>query len=222
MKGVRKNGAGWQVSFGRNIQEYYPNEQDAINRRLELEKAYGSPKSSNRKDYSGQKIKNFEILGDSGTIQGHNQLVVAKNLITNEYLTITMSNLKYNDSKGINGIGRNDQNTSGYTGVHKARKKYNASIGIEGITYSLGNYSTKEQASLVYELAKRDWIEKRIKPILRSSMKKMPKGISKTPYGTYRATITFKGKRIIHKTFKTLPEAIEALEQAKQQLKETN
>lgn len=225
MKGVRKNGIGWQVSFGKNIQEYYPNEEDAVNRRLELESKYGDTIIGGRKDHYGEKIGNFNIIGDTGNSSHGSQIVLVRNTITNKLSTKNIKTLR-RFNQGMNGLGKKMNNNTGITGVFKRGNKYVSHIGIEGKVFLLGTFSKKEDASHIYQKAKINWLKYGIKPadkVKRDKKDKgLPAGITKTRNSTYAVSLIVNKKHVLRKTFKTLPEAEQALEQAKQKLKETN
>lgn len=55
-----------------------------------------------------------------------------------------------------NAGGPTSRNTSGFRGVTKTGNRYRAMCKARGITYSLGTFSTAEEASQAYESARRD------------------------------------------------------------------
>ena len=168
-----------------------------------------------KKDYEGLRINNFRIIGDTGQINDYGtQVVLARNIITDELFTGTIS--KFRRNKGFPKL----------MGVSFANGKYKAQITINGNQYGLGSFNSSGDASKAYLKALNDWKLLKIIPdaISRKNnrLNNIPRGIAKTRSGTFSVRINHNGKSVFCKNFKTLPEAEQALEQAKQQLKETN
>ena len=225
MRGVRQNGKGWQVSFGTNINEYYSTESEAIERRIELETTYGEPLIGGRKDHSEEVIGNYKVIGDTGTSNFGSQNVLVRNNITGE---VSVKNIKVlkKFNQGLGGLGKKMINNTGETGVFKRKNKYVAHIGIEREIFLLGTFETKEEARKAYLSAQTKWLRLKVKPSKRVRRRKkdtdLPAGITRTSSSTFAVSLISSGTPVLRKVFKTLPEAEQALKQAKQQLKETN
>jgi hypothetical protein len=143
-----------------------------------------------RKDYSGEKIGDWKIVGDTGLTSKHNgQIVIAKNLITGEYKEITPGNLrngkktsqmkqladqnlkKIEDKYRKDGIMINkltekirSNNTTGVKGVYwdKSVNKWRAKLTFKGKVVLNRTFYTKEEAIAARLAAE----EKYFKPIL--------------------------------------------------------
>lgn len=168
-----------------------------------------------KKNYTGLKINNFRIIGDTGQINNRgSQIVLARNTITNELYTGTIDRFKHN--KGFPKL----------KGVSFANEKYTAQITINGIQYGLGSFNSSGDASKAYLKALNNWKLLKIVPNTvsrkKNNLDNIPRGITKNRSGTFSVRINSNGKSVFCKNFKTLPEAEQALEQAKQKLKETN
>lgn len=155
MRGVNKVKNSWQVSFGKNIQEYYSSKQEAVNRRTELEKRYGVPRRGGRKkDYEGIEIGNFIVIGDTGETYNGIQKVLVKNKISGKLSTNTIGTLKQNKGDGFNNVGKGYKRV---VGVYKHRNKFESRIHIQSQSYYLGVFNTEKEAFDAYQLALNNW-----------------------------------------------------------------
>lgn len=210
MRGVsRSKGKYFIARYGRDLNKTFRTYEAACEQRKEWEKLYGIPKGGNRADRQGVTVGNFTIIGDTGENRGNDQKILVKNNITNEYLETAFSQITSGNLVGNKGIGRKQRNNkTGYPGISKHKGKWRAQIGIDGVRYFLGDFETKKDAVIILKKSKQNYFENGVLPDLKSSLKELPKGISKTENGTYRVSIQRKGKRT-RKTFPTLIEAIE-------------
>lgn len=222
MRGVYRSGTRWIAHYKNKYLGSYEDKINAENVRLEAESSDDIPLwGVRRKNYTGE-FGSFSIIGDTGETKNKVQRLIVRNQINGEVFVSDINSLR-NSVNGLHGLGSTRNSPTGSVGVFKSGKKFKAKIGIQGIQYNLGTYCSIPEAEKAYENALNDWLTNRVKPRKPKKRNKiLPKGISKTKYDTYLSFLSCEGKTILRKTFKTLPEAEQALEYAKQQLKETN
>lgn len=168
----------------------------------------------NRKDYTNNEIGNFLIIGDTGETKRNQQMVLVRNKITGTLSTALPFDLIQSNGNGMHGLGQSRGNSTGYTGVVKRKNKYISEIGIEGVKYRLGTFLDPKGASEAYELALNDWLTNGNKPVIKK--RQLPKGINISATGKYVATLMVNGKKVLNKTFETLPAAKSARKEAEQ------
>ncbi|MGH1833320.1 AP2/ERF family transcription factor [Enterococcus gilvus] len=181
MKGVHKQGVGWEVSFSNGYSKWFKLESEAKEHRIFLEKEFGKPKMGTKKqlkNYAGEIFGNYKVIDYAGDSKKSlkQRKVIAKNLITGDYKVVPLGNLINGDLNGetiyvegtqLNGIKRNNKNKNNKTGVtgvswNKREQKWVAQIGFKNKTIPLGRFDTKEKAIAARLAAE----EKYFKPIL--------------------------------------------------------
>lgn len=167
MRGVSKvknRKSLWKVRF-RNISEFYHSENEAISRRKELENNFGFPSRGKRKDYTGIKNGDWEVVGDTGENGKHGeQMVVIMNNSTKKSKIESLYNFKVKNYGAGYGRTRSKINSS-KRGTLKFKNNYGAKITINYKKYWLGIYKTRVEAHKAYEDALNNWKNNRILPI---------------------------------------------------------
>lgn len=181
IRGVHKQGIGWEVSFSGGYSKWFKSKDEAIQHRKMLEDEFGVPKLGTKKplkDLSGKVFGNYKVIDYAGDseISLKQRRVIVKNIITGDYNIVPAGNLINGDLNGgtiyvegtqLNGINRsrkNKNNKSGVTGVswNNKEQKWVARIGFKRKTIALGRFSTKQEAIQARLAAE----EKYFKPIL--------------------------------------------------------
>lgn len=116
MKGVSKvkgRNNYWRVRYGRNIDRYFSDKNDAIAFRKACEKETPLKVRHPKSNYIN---KRFKIIGDTGKRHNGSVVYVIKDLKTNEYFESILQNLKASNPR----IGRGNQTKNVHANISKS------------------------------------------------------------------------------------------------------
>jgi hypothetical protein len=150
MKGVRKDKArgGWTASYGSEYRKHFQTEQQAKNQREKWEKLFGKINMGHPKDWSNKISGNLRIVGSTGKTRNKSQVLLARNLVTNELVEVTAKDFARGGNKGLHHHPKvNSNNTTGYVGVKKNKdNKYFGVVVINKRAYVTSAFSEAKDA----------------------------------------------------------------------------
>lgn len=194
----------YRIRHNQKVLGWEDNKKSAIARAEQYGKEITPLKNGqHRKNYSGKRIGNLIVIGDTGENIRGSQSVIVKNELSGEYFVRQAASLFSGGYSGTRGYKPN---------VHKYGNSWVAKICLDGKNYQIGSFQTRKEGIDHYFKALNKYLASGTIPANKTKPRSNTghKGIRKIPNGKYLVRLMVRGKTVFSKTFNTLDEAIAA------------